>query len=98
MFLMDTRAQIGIARILGKTEAEAELHRRFKTVNSAMLSTLWNETLGVFQNSLSQPLQPIERLAGLNYSCGSGGWIVAWFLGFAVLLWRTKAGVDLIFL
>lgn len=67
MYLMDTKAQLGIARMLGRSAAAAALRNRFDEVNSAMLKTLWNESEGVFQNCLSSPLRPITRLAPTHF-------------------------------
>ena len=67
MFLMDCRAQIALAEMLGRSEAAAELRLRFDTVNAAMLATLWNETAGVFQNFLSTPLKPSHITAPTHF-------------------------------
>jgi hypothetical protein len=67
MYLMDTKAQLGIAEMLGRKGAADELRRRFSVVNKAMLATLWNESEGVFQNCLSTPLKPITRLAPTHF-------------------------------
>lgn len=67
LYLMDTKAQIGIAELLGRTEQVEELKRRFKTVSTVMMTTLWNESLGLFQNALSTPFQPIARLAPTHF-------------------------------
>ena len=67
MFLMDCRAQMKLAALLGRTEAAATLQRRFDTVNAAMLKLLWNGTAGYFQNKLSSNNAPIERMAPTHF-------------------------------
>jgi hypothetical protein len=68
MFLMDCRAQIALAGMLGRTDAAAVLQSRFDTVNDAMKRLLWNETAGYFQNKLSDAaLTPVERMAPTHF-------------------------------
>lgn len=67
LYLMDTRALIGMAEVMNNTDAADELRRRFHAVNTAMLQNLWNESIGAFQNMLSTPLQPIERMAPTHF-------------------------------
>ena len=49
MYLMDCKAQIALAKMIGRDDAAATLQARFDTVNKAMLKTLWNESAGYFQ-------------------------------------------------
>ena len=50
LYLMDTKAQIGLAKMIGRTDAAVELQRRFELVAKTTVATLWNETEGVFQS------------------------------------------------
>ena len=65
---MDTLALIELANTLGRTDAAAELQRRFNTVNAATIKTLWNESISCFQNKLSNPLKPINLQAPVRFS------------------------------
>ena len=67
LYLMDTIAQIGLAKMIGRTEAAAELQRRLEVVSKAMVGALWNETEGLFQNKRPVPLSSIEMTAPTHF-------------------------------
>jgi hypothetical protein len=67
MFLMDCKAQIALAQMIGRADAVATLQSRFDTVNKAMLGNLWNASAGYFQNKLSKDLAPVERMAPTHF-------------------------------
>ena len=67
MYLMDCQAQIALAKMIGRDAAAAELQSRFDEVNKAMLTHLWNESAGYFQNKLSGDLSPVERMAPTHF-------------------------------
>ena len=67
MYLMDCKAQIALAKMIGRDDAAATLQARFDTVNKAMLKTLWNESAGYFQNKLSADLAPVDRMAPTHF-------------------------------
>jgi hypothetical protein len=67
MFLMDCKAQIALAKMIGRDDAVTTLQSRFDTVNKAMLANLWNSSAGYFQNRLSKDLSPVERMAPTHF-------------------------------
>ena len=67
MYLMDCKALIDLATMIGRAEAAAVLQARFDTVNAAMLGRLWNESAASFQNKASADLAPIERMAPTHF-------------------------------
>eukprot|EP01052_Picozoa_sp_SAG31_P025394 SAG31_NODE_2223_length_6152_cov_4.129688_5_plen_219_part_00 len=67
MYLMDCKAQIALAKMIGRTDAAATLQSRFDTVNKAMLGHLWNASASYFQNKLSLDLVPVERMAPTHF-------------------------------
>ena len=68
MYLMDCLAQIELAKIVGRNDAAAVLQARFDSVNTAMLSTLWNETAGWFQNKETvENKRPLTKMAPTNF-------------------------------
>lgn len=67
MFLMDCKAQIALAKMIGRDDAVTTLQSRFDTVNAAMLANLWNSSAGYFQNRLSKDLSPVERMAPTHF-------------------------------
>jgi hypothetical protein len=67
MYLMDTLAQIELARSIGRADAATLLQSRFDEVSSAMMKTLWNDTAGYFQNKLSKDMAPVEHMAPTHF-------------------------------
>lgn len=57
----------GLAKMIGRSDAAAELQRRYKTVSKLMVTNLWNESAGVFQNKHNAPLSPIEIVAPTHF-------------------------------
>ena len=67
MFLMDCRAQIELAKMIGRTDAVATLQTRFDEVN-AQMPQLWSEAEGFFQNKQSGgDMAPVDRMAPTNF-------------------------------
>ena len=73
LYMMDTTAQIGLAKMIGREDAAAELQRRLEQVGKACVSALWNASEGVFQNKKPTPLTPIEILAPTHFYPLLGG-------------------------
>ena len=64
---MDCKAQIALAKMIGRDNAATTLQSRFDTVNKAVLANLWNSSAGCFQNRLSKDLSPVARMAPTNF-------------------------------
>lgn len=67
LYLMDTKALIGLAQMTGRSAAATELQHRLEKVGKVMVSALWNASEGVFQNKRPTPLTPIEMLAPTHF-------------------------------
>lgn len=67
LYLMDTTALIGLAKMVGRGAAATELQRRLESVSKVMVSTLWNASEGLFQNKRPVPLSSIEMLAPTHF-------------------------------
>eukprot|EP00936_MAST-01D_sp_MAST-1D-sp1_P001464 g1464.t1 len=69
LFVMDCRAQISLARMLGgRDDAIATLQARLDTTNRLMQKLLWNESAAYFQNKLSDAmLTPVARMAPTHF-------------------------------
>lgn len=62
LFLMDTKATLGIAQLLGgRDAAAAELQRRFDEMGALAVRHLWNASAASFLNRLSATGAPITR-------------------------------------
>ena len=60
---MDCAALAGLADLIGRAPAAAELRRRAAAVSPRMLRALWNESAGFFGNVRSADGGMIERMA-----------------------------------
>ena len=67
LYLMDTKALLGLAKMTGRDTAATELQRRLESVSKVMVSALWNASEGLFQNKRPAPLSSIEMLAPTHF-------------------------------
>ena len=67
LYLMDTIALIGLAKMIGRDDAATELQRRYETLSKVMVDNLWNESAGVFQNKKPTPLEAIDIVAPTHF-------------------------------
>ena len=63
LFLMDCAALAGLADLIGRAPAAAELRRRAAAISPLMLRALWNESAAFFGNVRSADGSMIKRMA-----------------------------------
>ena len=67
MFLMEVKALMAMAQIINRTDVIPTLQERYNTMSQLCQQHLWDESLGIFVNKLSDPEQFYPRLSPTNF-------------------------------